>query len=127
MHTEQATGDALRQSADAIRAVVEASAEIEAFVKLLNSVTEQTKLLALNASVEAARAGAAGRGFAIVASEVKDLAIRTADGSDAIRRSIDALRQRGLEAERALARLGGQSEDYSEKPGTSHRVQPALR
>ncbi|WP_035851159.1 methyl-accepting chemotaxis protein [Cryptosporangium arvum] len=127
MHTEQTTDDALRRSADAIRAVVEASAEIEAFVELLNSVAAQTKLLALNASVEAARAGAAGRGFAIVASEVKDLATRTADGGDAIRRSIDALRARGHEAEQALARLGDQPEDHSEKPGNSRRVRPALR
>jgi len=100
------SGDALRESTAALRALVEASADIEAFVRLIDGVAAQTKLLALNASVEAARAGAAGLGFAIVATDVKELAKRTADGSDSIRRCVDALRTRSREAEEALARLG---------------------
>ena len=94
----------LQESAAAVSALVAASADIEAFVTLLSAVAEQTKMLALNASVEAARAGAAGRGFAVVATEVKELANRTADGSESIRRCVDTLRARGREAEEALAR-----------------------
>ncbi|GAA3396846.1 methyl-accepting chemotaxis protein [Cryptosporangium minutisporangium] len=109
MQTNDTAGDAVRESAVAMRALVEASADIEAFVTLLSGVAEQTKLLALNASVEAARAGEAGRGFAIVATEVKELANRTAEGSASIRRCVDALRERGREAEAALSRLAASS------------------
>jgi methyl-accepting chemotaxis protein len=64
--------------------LAESAQKIGDIVKLIQSIAEQTNLLALNATIEAARAGEAGRGFAVVASEVKSLAVQTAKATEAI-------------------------------------------
>lgn len=81
------------------------SREIARVVDLVESVAYQTKLLALNASVEAARAGSAGRGFAVVAQEVRALAQRSEDAARQIHAiisaSVDEIESANLMAERA--------------------------
>jgi methyl-accepting chemotaxis protein len=69
----------------------ESSAEIGNVIKVITSIAEQTNLLALNATIEAARAGEAGKGFAVVASEVKDLAQETARATEDISQRVQAI------------------------------------
>ena len=65
------------RSKDGVESLTEAANQISDFVGVVSGLAEQTNLLALNATIEAARAGEAGKGFAVVASEVKDLAEQT--------------------------------------------------
>ena len=91
-----------------------AAQQIGDVVKLITAIAEQTNLLALNATIEAARAGEAGRGFAVVASEVKSLASQTARATDEISSHISGMQGATQESVAAIKEIGGTIGQISE-------------
>ncbi|WIM99747.1 methyl-accepting chemotaxis protein [Actinoplanes oblitus] len=96
----------------------ESSAEINSVVTLINGIAEQTNLLALNATIEAARAGEAGKGFAVVASEVKDLAQETGRATGDITSRMDAIQADTAAVIAAIAEISGIIERISDSQNT---------
>jgi methyl-accepting chemotaxis protein len=83
----------------------DSSQEIATVIKLINGIAEQTNLLALNATIEAARAGEAGKGFAVVASEVKELAQETARATEDISSRVEAIQADTAGAVEAISQI----------------------
>ena len=95
-----------QQTDERIGKLSRAAQEIGDVVKLITAIAEQTNLLALNATIEAARAGEAGRGFAVVASEVKSLASQTAKATDDISSHIAGMQDATQESVAAIKEIG---------------------
>jgi len=110
VHQSSQVADHAAAQAGETRATVENMVEevgkINTVIKLISDIAEQTNLLALNATIEAARAGEAGKGFAVVASEVKNLANQTAKATEEIARQIGQVQSVTHEAAQAIEGIG---------------------
>ncbi|WP_252272856.1 methyl-accepting chemotaxis protein [Pseudomonas subflava] len=101
----------IASTAEVIRRLEADSARIGKVLEVIRGIAEQTNLLALNAAIEAARAGEQGRGFAVVADEVRTLAQRTAESTAEIHQIIDTVQTGALNAVRAIESGQSRSEE----------------
>jgi len=106
-----------------IAGLAEAAQKIGEVLSLIQDIAEQTNLLALNATIEAARAGEAGKGFAVVASEVKELATQTANATEAISEQITSIQQ---ETDSSVEAIRGIAETMSEVSSATEAIAAAV-
>jgi methyl-accepting chemotaxis protein len=107
----QMIAEAVNSSAASVSELGKRGEQIGQIIEVINDIADQTNLLALNAAIEAARAGEHGRGFAVVADEVRKLADRTTKATEEISESIKAIQ---TETDQAVSRMNKGTEQVSE-------------
>ncbi|MBD1556538.1 methyl-accepting chemotaxis protein [Vibrio sp. S9_S30] len=117
-------GKILGSASTHIKALEDASAKVDSVMDIINGIAEQTNLLALNAAIEAARAGEQGRGFAVVADEVRSLAVRTVDAVAEISGTIETMKKESAEVIQYIGQSETSMQQGREK---GHEAMEALK
>ncbi|MEP3114592.1 methyl-accepting chemotaxis protein [Nisaea sp.] len=112
--TSKRAVDQVNTTNDQVKGLAKTAQQIGDVINLISDIAEQTNLLALNATIEAARAGEAGKGFAVVASEVKNLATQTAKATEEISQQIGGVQSETDAAATAMEAIGATINELNE-------------
>jgi methyl-accepting chemotaxis protein len=113
--SSERTGDALRTMSDALHRLERRSGEIADITNSIHAISQQTNILALNAAIESARAGVHGRGFSVIADEVRLLSLQTTESSRQIEDILGQLRSGVTEAATTLRHT---ADSFTEQQGS---------
>jgi methyl-accepting chemotaxis protein len=110
IHNSRELNSQILEASERVERLVRDTGDVSTILDVISAIAEQTNLLALNAAIEAARAGEQGRGFAVVADEVRALASRTASATTEIRDVLDRLESAANETVQSMTLAKTQSE-----------------